>query len=229
MSRRPPPAARARRGAPLEQLQRATGEPAYFRTDSHWNERAAALYGTELARALQPDLSRGTRHVPLGPYVREGDLGRLLGASRSETVARWGLVRDGVRELGRDDRDAPVAVRVANTTSGAALFRPDTLLIGDSFTRESLPWITPYFAGLTVLRSDAPANAGPARVAEYVRDSEVVVFEMVERYWAGGHGEMLTDATLATLEKALPPARRPGAALRGRGPEQGATERRPPG
>ncbi|RCG32476.1 hypothetical protein DQ384_02935 [Sphaerisporangium album] len=85
---------------PLERLQRATGEPAYFRTDSHWSERSAALYGAELARTLQPDLSRGTRLVPLGSYVREGDLGRLLGASRSETTGHWGLVRTGCARSG---------------------------------------------------------------------------------------------------------------------------------
>ncbi|RCG32477.1 hypothetical protein DQ384_02940 [Sphaerisporangium album] len=88
-----------------------------------------------------------------------------------------------------------------------------------------MPWITPYFSDLTVLRSDAPAKAGPERVGRYVRDSEVVVFEMVERYWAGGHGEMLTDAMLTALERALLPARRTGEALPGRGPHQGAGRR----
>jgi hypothetical protein len=114
-----------------------------------------------------------------------------------------------VRAIAQDDRDAPIAFRVANASTKAALFRPKTLLIGDSFTRESLPWLTPYFADLTVLRSDAPAKAGPERVAGYLRRSEVVVFEMVERYYAGGHGEMLTDEMLAALEKALPPVDAP--------------------
>ncbi|GII60553.1 hypothetical protein Skr01_06380 [Sphaerisporangium krabiense] len=194
--------------APLLRLQRDTGEPAYFRTDSHWSERSAALYGEELARVLRPGLSEDTRLTFLGRSPREGDLGRLLGAPRQEDAARWRLDRDGVRRVAQDDRDAPLAFRVTNASARAALFRPRTLLIGDSFTRESTPWITPYFADLTVLRSDAPARAGPERVAGYVRDAEVVVFEMVERYWAGGHGETLTDETLAAVEKALEAAPR---------------------
>ncbi|WP_424535352.1 alginate O-acetyltransferase AlgX-related protein [Sphaerisporangium viridialbum] len=189
--------------APLERLQRESGKPVYWRTDSHWNERSAALYGMELARALKPDLTRDTRLVAAGRDLREGDLGRLLGTPRSETADRWKLVRDGVRLVRRDDRGAPVSYRVTNASSRAPLFQPRTLLIGDSFTRESVSWIAPYFADLTVLRSDAPAKAGPEQVATQVAESEVVVFEMVERYYAGGHGEMLDDATIAALEKAL--------------------------
>jgi hypothetical protein len=188
---------------PLERLQRESGRSAYWRTDSHWTERSAALYGTGLAKALQPDLEKGTRLVPLGPSARQGDLGRLLGVPHDETVERWRLARDGVRTLRQDDTGAPISYRVTNDSTSAPLFRPRTLLIGDSFTRESAPWITPYFADLTVLRSDAPAKAGADRVAAHIRDSEVIVFEMVERYYAGGHGEMLDDATLDALEKAL--------------------------
>ncbi|GAA3124050.1 alginate O-acetyltransferase AlgX-related protein [Streptosporangium carneum] len=188
---------------PLERLQRESGEPAYWRTDSHWNERSCGLYGTELARTLDPGLARGTRLVEIEQAVRDGDMGVMLGTPRKETIDQWRLVRDGVKRVKQDDAQMPVSFATANASTGAPLFEPRTLLIGDSFTRNSLPWVTPYFADLTYLRSDASAKAGPEYVAEKVARSETVVFEMVERYFVGGHGEMLDDATLAAIDRAL--------------------------
>ncbi|WP_344952449.1 alginate O-acetyltransferase AlgX-related protein [Sphaerisporangium flaviroseum] len=188
---------------PLERTQRDSGAPAYWRTDSHWTERSAGLYGAELARALDPGLSRHTRLVRTGRAVRDGDLGGLLGVPREETVERWRLDRDGVRRLRQDDRELPVSFRTANASGRASLYRPRTLLIGDSFTRNSLPWVLPYFADLTYLRSDAPATVGADQVAWEVARSETVVVEIVERHLVGGRVEMLDDAVLAALERAL--------------------------
>ncbi|WP_189249287.1 alginate O-acetyltransferase AlgX-related protein [Streptosporangium pseudovulgare] len=188
---------------PLERAQRESGTPAYWRTDSHWNERSAGLYGAELARALQPGLSRDTRLVKDGRAPRNGDLGGLLGIPVEETVDRWRLVRDGVRRVRQDDRELPVSFGAVNASDRAPLFRPRTLLIGDSFTRNSLPWVLPYFADVTYLRDDAPATAGPDRVADKVARSETVVLEIVERHLVGGRAEMLDDAVLAALERAL--------------------------
>ncbi|MFI7531815.1 hypothetical protein [Streptosporangium sp. NPDC049376] len=188
---------------PLQRLRVETGAPTYWRTDSHWNERSCGLYGTTLAQTLDPRLARGTSLVKVGQEPRVGDLGPMLGTPREEIIDRWSLVRQGVRRTKQDDTQLPTSFSTANASSGAPLYEPRTLLVGDSFTRNSLPWITPYFADLTYLRSDAPAKAGPGYVAEKVAGSETVVFEMVERYFVGGHGEMLDDATLAAIEKAL--------------------------
>jgi hypothetical protein len=188
---------------PLERLQRESGQPAYWRTDSHWTERSAGLYGMELARAIRPALVRDTRLVKIEQRVRNGDLGTMLGTPHPETIDQWTLAREGVKEVRRDDDEMPVSFAVAHTSAHAPLYRRKTLLIGDSFTRNSLPWVMPYFADLTYLRSDAPAKAGPEYVAERVARSETVVFEMVERYFTGGHGEMLDDTTLAALDRAL--------------------------
>ncbi|MEU4829059.1 hypothetical protein [Streptosporangium sp. NPDC023615] len=188
---------------PLERAQRESGTPAYWRTDSHWNDRSAGLYGAELARALDPALVGHTRLVGAGRAVRDGDLGALLGVPHEESVERWNLVRDGVRPLRRDDRELPLSFGVTHVSDRAPLSRSRTLLVGDSFTRNSLPWVLPYFADLTYLRSDAPATAGPDHVARKVARSETVVLEVVERHLVGGRAEMLDDAVLAALERAL--------------------------
>ncbi|GAT65540.1 alginate O-acetyltransferase [Planomonospora sphaerica] len=187
----------------LERAQRESGTSAYWRTDSHWNERSAGLYGTALARALQPGLSRDSRLVNAGQVLRNGDLGGLLGIPVEETIDRWRLVRDGVRRIRQDERELPVSFRTVNASDRAPLFRPRTLLIGDSFTRNSLPWVLPYFADVTYLRSEAPAKAGPDHVAGKVTWSETVVFQIVERHLVGGRAEMLDDAMLAALDRAL--------------------------
>ncbi|GAA0982534.1 hypothetical protein GCM10009555_052610 [Acrocarpospora macrocephala] len=188
---------------PLERAQLESGTPAYWRTDSHWTEHSAGLYGIELARTLHPGLSRHTRLVKVGQMARKGDLGGLLGAPREEIIDRWRLVRDGVQQLRKDDRELPASFSIANASDRAPLFQPRSLLIGDSFTRNSLPWVLPYFADLTYLRSDAPATAGPDHVAHKMAQSETVVLEIVERYLVGGHAEMLDDAMLAALDRTL--------------------------
>ncbi|MEV0629713.1 alginate O-acetyltransferase AlgX-related protein [Nonomuraea wenchangensis] len=187
----------------LERAQRESGTPAYWRTDSHWTEHSAGLYGAELARALDPGLSRDTRLVKTGQTPRNGDLGGLLGIPVEERVERWRLVRDGVRPVRQDDRDLPVSFRTVHRSDRAPLYRPRTLLIGDSFARNSLPWVLPYFADLTYLRSDAPARTDLDHLVERVAESETVVFEIVERYLVGGHAELLDDAVLAALDEAL--------------------------
>ncbi|SPL88987.1 unnamed protein product [[Actinomadura] parvosata subsp. kistnae] len=110
---------------PLERSQRETGTPAYWRTDSHWTERSAGLYGSELARTLQPGLSRHTRLSKAGQAPRDGDLGGLLGIPTEEVIERWRLVRDGVRRLRQDDRELPVSSGTVNTSDRAPLYRPD--------------------------------------------------------------------------------------------------------
>ncbi|GLX96492.1 hypothetical protein [Herbidospora sp. NBRC 101105] len=145
--------------APLEELQRTTGQPAYWRTDSHWTDRAAATYAAELARVLDPALAAGTRLEFTGRESREGDLGRLLGSPREETIDRHRLDR-----------------------TGAALYEPKTVLIGDSFTRNSMPWLRPYFANLTYQRNDGPVTWD---------DAETVIVEIVERHLVGGSSPLL--------------------------------------
>lgn len=180
---------------PLERF----GGPAYWRTDSHWDEHSAGLYGAEVARTLQPGLSRDTRLEKAGRVPRNGDLGGLLGIPVEETIDRWRLVRDGVRRVRQDDRELPVSFTTAHTSDRAPLYQPRTLLIGDSFTRNSLPWVLPYFADVTYLRSDAPRE----RIAEKVRHSETVVVEIVERHLVGGRADILDDLTLDALDRAL--------------------------
>ncbi|WP_067127837.1 alginate O-acetyltransferase AlgX-related protein [Microtetraspora malaysiensis] len=187
----------------LLKLRNEAGKAVYWSTDSHWNDRSSALYGMLLAEAVQPGLTESSDLTRTGSQTRTGDLGPLLGTPREEIVEQWSLKREGVRQLRRDDSGTPLWFRVTNTSGKAPLFTPRTILIGDSFTRTSVPWTTPYFADLTVMRSDAPARAGARQVADQIAASDVVVFEMVERYFVGGHGEMLDDATLQAVEKAL--------------------------
>ncbi|WP_062430808.1 alginate O-acetyltransferase AlgX-related protein [Herbidospora daliensis] len=144
---------------PLERLQQTTGRPAYWRTDSHWTDRAAATYAAELAHALDPALAADTRLRFTGRAPREGDLGVLLGAPREETIDRYRLDR-----------------------AGAARYEPKTVLIGDSFTRNSMPWLTPYFADLSYQRNDGPVTWA---------DAETVIVEIVERHLVGGTSAML--------------------------------------
>ena len=190
----------------LEEEQAKSG-PIYRPTDTHWAPRGAAIYARELARRLDPDLLDDTRVVGSGRASRQGDLGTLLGRPRVDEYPDVAVRRAGVVPVGREALDLPglpVAqpVRATNRTTGAPLFEPPTLLLGDSFTNSSRATLGPFFADLTLLHNEA-AVENPQVTADAVAAADVVVVEVVERTIASGRGALLRSDVLSAIEDAL--------------------------
>lgn len=186
---------------PIRSAQAAAGRAAYLRIDTHWDELGAAVYARELAERLRPGLTRGTRLVPAGTVKRGGDLSVVLGRPDLEDAPVVRVDRPGV--LPGPDADAPKLTgqpaRITHSTTGVPLFRPRTLLLGDSFSDAARRKVAPFFADLTVLRFDASGRV----MASAMVDSDVVVVEIVERSLNGGEPPVLSPGNLSAFEAAL--------------------------
>lgn len=181
---------------PLLAIQRQVGFPVYRQTDTHWGQRGALVYAEQLANALDPRLWASSRIVADVTVQRVGDLSRLLGTPQVDSSPGFTLDRPGVVRTG----DTSSLTQVENLTTGAPLYRPATVLIGDSFSDASRPFIFPLFAQLSYIRNTASPDALIAAIVA----SHTVVYEEVERSVAWGYDSPLLDqATLDALARAL--------------------------
>jgi hypothetical protein len=190
--------------SPLLRRQAADGEPVYRALDTHWTPLGATVYVRELANALEPAIWQGTRVERAGVVQMGGELARMLGEPRSEPVARWEVVRPGVRGNFATAGLSGAPATIANSSTGAGLFESRTALLVDSF---SLPQISG--SALFSLFSDARAvyseGATPDTIASLIAGAETVVVEAVERYVVSGASSLLRDDTLAAIAAAVTP------------------------
>lgn len=191
-----PPAGYLDLRGPLEAAQRAAGRPIYRQKDSHWAPRGAAVYAEALADRLDRRLWATSRLVPDGTQRKTGDLTVLLGSPATDSSPQFALVRDGVRALTR------TRAHTVNTTTGAPLFTPRTVIVGDSFQAAAWYLTSPLFREQDFLRPGSTQPAQDAVISE-ISKSQVVVVEMVERTVAGGDSPLLGPAFLDRLAAAL--------------------------
>jgi alginate O-acetyltransferase complex protein AlgJ len=186
----------------LERVQEQGGENLWRPSDTHWAQRGALVYAQELADALDPALWRSSRIVETGPAELGGEVGLQLGTPRTDTVPGWRLEREGVNVT------AERATTLTATSSGAPLYTPETLILGDSFTQSSLSLLSPLFASARIVQPATAVDEPPALVAA-IQSSDTVVLEIVERSVVAGDVPIIDEAFLADLEQALaaPPAR----------------------
>ena len=190
----------------LETEQERTGRVFYRQTDTHWTSGGAAIYAQDLANALDPGLWADTEVVDAGTTHRTGDLGPMIGTPHEDEYDAVEVHRPGVTPVGRDSLDLPempyTPVTLTNRSTDAALFKPSTLLMGDSFTSASRQALGSLFADLTLLHGQV-AEPFPEAVASRMADADVVVYEVVERTIAGGDVPLLEDKSLQAIEAEL--------------------------
>jgi hypothetical protein len=205
LARTPPSGYLDLRG-PLESEIRRSGDPVYRPTDTHWGPRGAAVYVQALAGRLDPALAASTSVVETGRSTEPGDLGVMIGQPSDDPVQGVELSRPGVTPVGRDSLRLPEMPfgpeTFTDTTSGAPLFGPKTLLLGDSFSSASADMLGGLFSSVTLLHNEV-AGQYPQAVADLMVDNDVVVYEIVERTIASGRGALIEDASLDAIEKTL--------------------------
>ena len=201
-----PPAGYVDLKTPLLAEQQKSGVPVYRQTDTHWGPLGAAIYAQRLAAALDPALLRSTTIVPKGQATRTGDLGNMIGSPNVDSFPDYELRRPGVEPVGREGLALPAMPysprTFTDTTTGAPLFTPATLLLGDSFSSASGGTLGPLFADVTLLHNEA-ADPYPQAVASRMAEADVVVYEIVERTIASGRGALISDESLTAIEKTL--------------------------
>ena len=182
--------------SPLEAL-RAKGTPGVWRpSDTHWAGLGAAVYVQRVVDAIQPGLWRPSELVATGPSQALGDLSVLLGTPKKDTLPGYDLRRPGVTVTSQ------TTTHLASTSTGAPLITGRTLVLGDSFTQASKPFLAAFFQDARVLHPQT-AVASPGAVVNAVLGAQTVVLEIVERSVDGGDVPITDPRFLSQLETAL--------------------------
>lgn len=200
--------------APVAAVARQEGH-AYYATDTHWTPAAVAAYTRTLVSRLDPSLLDTASFVSSGWQFKATDLTKMIGMPKTERAPAVQVRRDGVtvHRVTQSRQGFPAAHSTA-TTTGARLDTTPTLILGDSFTEESMAMLAPFFTDLTFVHWDL-ALADPAATARLILGARVVVVEAVQREFAGGAVPLtvapMLDALAAQLPATQPSATQPPA------------------
>ncbi|HEX5497106.1 MAG TPA: hypothetical protein VFX70_21290 [Mycobacteriales bacterium] len=208
-----PPAGYFDLRGPIEAEQKRTGQPAYWKDDTHWGQYAAATYAERLAGRVDPTVFGTPPAIACGgTATRRGDLAAILGRPRTDTMPGCQIqtaprpVTGTLPTVGSsrvpDFTGTPVHVGDRYTAAGRPVVHARTVLLGDSFSSTSRQFLFPLFDNLTLLHNQT-SSVSPARVADAIVHSSVAAFEIVERTVAGGTGSFLDERTVRAVEKAV--------------------------
>jgi len=188
---------------PLARLE-AMSPPIFRHLDSHWGPLGAATYAETVAAGLDPRVRAGTHVVPTGPQSAVGDSTKLLGTPRNNTFPGYDVRRDGVTLLKADGGligNEGISHLTASSRSAQLITGP-TLIFNDSFNTISLPQERPFFADLTLI-ANQQLDRHVASMAQAIRQSRIVVLEVVERAYGSGYLTLFEPRVLNALAAAL--------------------------
>ncbi|PZS16522.1 MAG: hypothetical protein DLM57_10170 [Pseudonocardiales bacterium] len=186
---------------PLINQAKTSPTPLYRRKDSHWDLEGISIEAQLLGTALDPALQSGTHVVDEGTYSPIGDLTYLLGQPQKDPLPAKVLVRDGVTLSPGSDLTLQrnKLTHVRHTSTGAPLYQPKTLILGDSFTDTSKKYVSQYFADLTLLHN----RSSITNVANAMIGQQTVIVQMAERLAITGNNLLLSDAALRQIAAIL--------------------------
>ncbi len=182
------------------------GSPVYSNIDTHWTHEGGLAMTRLLAETIQPGSTAAWKATPATVVQREGDLSTLLGKPAEFPTQTYDLAPDGTRVQSRViDKAFRDPLRLTGAT-GKDVVRAKVGMIADSFTLAATQYLAGGFADLTVVHSDT-AGTDLAKLTGVLADSDVVVFEAVERSLTGGINPMLSDTVVNAVKTEL--AKRP--------------------
>ncbi|MEV4758816.1 hypothetical protein AB0J86_27480 [Micromonospora sp. NPDC049559] len=178
--------------------------------DSHWSYQGSMMFTREVldrlvARGDAPAGLRGAPGAERRPDRRlEGDLYRLMGMNRKDSVANWVVDREGVTvstattatTTGRGLR-----TRTTSAPAGTPMVPGRTLVVYDSFFYVAEQQMAPYFQQMIALHWD---DFLPMARAGQLPEFDRVIFESAQRSWPQRTVDQLPEpAVTATLTAAL--------------------------
>lgn len=142
-------------GPELAETADESEELLYFQIDTHWTNTGAMSYVEGIVERLAPGTFDPAEVVPAAD-TRGGDLAKLKGTPRQEFQPGLEVRRPGVTvvesNVSDDERTNVQVVTSKVTSTDAPLIEGITVILGDSFTRQALPLLVPYFEELVFLQ-----------------------------------------------------------------------------
>jgi hypothetical protein len=200
--------------AVLTRVQRRRGFPLYLQADTHWSDLGGAVAAQAIARRVEPRVMRGTKIVRFPDEKEVEDLAYMVGDQTPRVQERYSAVRRGVThtEFATPDRDR--RSKTSRQPGAASVYRPRTLMVGDSFAQGSFGQYGPYFADLTLLPMPATFSRrsigrDERKLLEQIRRAHLFILMKNERgFWSRERIAVLSDAFLDRLERELAPGAR---------------------
>jgi hypothetical protein len=183
----------------------------YQHGDSHWTQIGAMAFLGSAIASLEPSLVPEVRsqldHPIISRWNRAGDLYRLMGFNRNDSVPRILSTRPGVTTI-RTVKTSPSGRQEATyitSTAGPKLVPGKTLIIHDSFGAATEEPMAPYFSHLEYLHwNDFVPAAKNGKMPAF----DNIIFESVDRILAERAVTVLLDPAIsATVTKELVGAR----------------------
>ncbi|NYH78989.1 hypothetical protein FHR84_002323 [Actinopolyspora biskrensis] len=189
---------------PLRAVAREQGGPIYTKRDTHWRHAGGLEMTRQLAESLQPGVSDSWRVRQGRTYRHRADIPGMLGEDEEWTVRSYSLAPDGgsdnTRFVGSDFHE-PLHLESAPREG---MIDEPTRMIADSFTQFASPYLGAAFSDLTISHPEN-VRKNPQRTGGMLAEGDVVMFELSERFLAGGRYSMLTpqlaDEVGAVLKK----------------------------
>jgi alginate O-acetyltransferase complex protein AlgJ len=188
----------------LETRQTTQRRDYYLRKDSHWNGLAEAAISLEIARKLDPAVTRGAVvHESIGTYT--GDLTSLLGTPAPDQSIFTSITRAGVTATRAPN--PPLSgldsAATSTTSTGAPLFPGPVFMVGDSFSAGLVDELSPFVSSMVWLHNGMVRQA-PRTTAGQIKAARAVVLVWNERYFADpAYGVLWSPQFLDRLQQEL--------------------------
>lgn len=177
----------------LRQLAERNGRPTYHDIDTHWTHEGGIAMVYQLAERLVPGSTAGWKVQPTRQYPHSADIPDLLGQDRSVPIQAYSLAPDGGTDNTQfrpSDFESPLHI---DSHAKAGMIDERVRMVGDSFSQFASPYLAATFSDITITHPKTVA-AQPEAMGDLLAEGDVVVFELSERFVAGGRYEMLEPA-----------------------------------
>ena len=181
----------------LSNAARDDGRPPYYKLDTHWTDRGAALMVERLAEEIQPGVTSGWKLEEKRTTQYSADLPTLLGRSGVNDVQLYSLAPDGERDRTRQSETDLESPRALRSTPGEGMVTARTAILADSYTLPATRYLSATFTDLDLVFFST-LNSNANAVLDMLVDQDVIVVEAVERNLTSGIASV-TDPGIVDL------------------------------
>lgn len=191
---------------PLKDEAQKLGRPIYAQHDTHWEHEGALIMLRALAEAAQPGITKSWTLTKGPTGETPADLSTMLGRNDKRPFQTYELRPDGQKVRSKFTQDFYTYLEPTRFAQPAesGMVGKRASFFGDSFGFVATPYFAGAFADITLLHTDV-AEKNVQVVARTMVESDVVIFEGVERSLRGGTNKLLqteaVDALIAELAK----------------------------
>jgi alginate O-acetyltransferase complex protein AlgJ len=174
----------------------------YFPLDTHWTHEGGLVMTRAVADSIQSGISRNWIVTPSGTWHGQADLPPLIGQSAELTGQDYSLSPDGTQDrTNRTPSDFRTPLHMTSAATTGTITSP-VGMFADSYAEFASPFLGAVFNDITILHSEN-ARQDMGLAGQILRNSEVVVIEVVERHLAPGLSPITDPEFVDQMSKVL--------------------------